>query len=289
MSRGMRTGWYLRRIGETLERPPKWTENCAPWALRASVAFVSQTHEPTERSAEPESTPDRDVRLPAGRLRRLLGWMWKNAYLGVIVGAAMVLTRVIDFSPPAQVRVGERNVAQIVGDAPPQEFSHELSNPQAVQVRATLRLYLDNEMIVSVPDPEMDAQGKLLSQPVITTILGMNATIEQTVRLEDGDLEIDVSIHATPRLLDKPKKGKPAPEIELESEVLVKSRRSTWWQSKRARRVHLDTRAFLRKVEQGGHRIVFTVDEHLFSLDLELHRAFGSVGESTHANVSATR
>ena len=209
--------------------------------------------------------------------------MWRNAYLAAIIGAGLVLTRVVDFSPPAQVRVGERSVAQIVGDAPPQEFSHELSNPQAVQVRATLRLYPDNEMVVSVPDPEMDIQGKLLSQPVITTILGMNATIEQTIRLEDGDLEIDVSIHATPRLVDKPQKGKPAPEIELESEVMVKSRRSSWWGNKLSRRVHLDTRAFLRKVEQGGHRIVFTVDEHLFSVDLELHRAFGSVVDATHA------
>jgi hypothetical protein len=235
---------------------------------------VSETHD-----TPPEPTPAPPARR---RIGRLVGWIWRNAYLAAIVGAILVLTRVIDFSPPAQVRMGERSVAQIVGDAPPQEFSHELSNPQAVQVRATLRLYPDAEMIVSAPDPDMDAQGKLLSQPVITTILGMNATIEQTVRLEDGDLEIDVSIHATPRLVEQPKKGKAAPEIELESEVVVRSRRRAWWRSRLERRVHLDTRAFLRKVEQGGHRIVFAIDEHLFSLDLELHRSFGSI-DATHA------
>lgn len=199
--------------------------------------------------------------------------MAKNAYLALIVAAGLVLTRTVEFSPPPQVRVGKSNVAQIVGDAPPQEFSHELSNPQAVQVRGTLRLYPDNEMVVSVPDPDMDEQGKLLSQPVVTTILGMNATIEQTVRLEDGDLEIDVSIDATPRMVHKPTKGEPSPPLELESEVVVRSRRRSWWRSSPAKRVHLDARGFLRKVEETGHRIVFTVDGHLFSLDLELHRA----------------
>jgi hypothetical protein len=265
---------------------PKRAENCSVGAPRASVIPVSDT-ENTPDAAPPASMPDNSPTASRPRrLRRLIGWMWRNAYLGAIAGAVLVLTRVVDFSPAAQVRMGERNVAQIVGDAPPQEFSHELSNPQAVQVRATLRLYPDHEMIVSVPDPDMDAQGKLLSQPVITTILGMNATIEQTVRLEDGDLEIDVSIHGTPRWVEQPKKGKPAPELELESEVVVKSRRRAWWRRAPSHRVHLDTRAFLRKVEQSGHRIVFTVDEHLFSLDLELHRAFGSVPEAAHARTS---
>jgi hypothetical protein len=250
-------------------------------------ALVPETSEPPLTPESPQTSPESaSAARPRSKLRRLAGWIWRNAYLGAMAGALLVLTRVVDFSPSAQVRMSDRNVAQIVGDAPPQEFSHELSNPQAVQVRATLRLYPDNEMVVSVPDPEMDVQGKLLSQPVITTILGMNATIEQTVRLEDGDLEIDISIHATPRRSEEPKKGKPAPELELETEAVVKSRRRTWWRRSPSHRVHLDTRAFLRKVEQGGHRIVFTVDEHLFSLDLELHQAFGSLPDSTHASTS---
>ena len=32
-------------------------------------------------------------------------------------------------------------------------------------------------------------------------------------------------------------------------------------------------RGLLQKVETDGYRLVFTVDDHLFSLDLELHRA----------------
>jgi hypothetical protein len=219
-----------------------------------------------------------------GRTRRVLGWLRRNAYLTLIAAAGLVLTRTIDFDPPHQVRVGKTNVAQIVGDAPAQEFSHELSHPQAVQVRSTLRLYPDNELVVGMPDPEMDAQGRMLSQPVVTTIMGMNAATEQTVRLEDGALEIDLTLNATPRLeATKTKNAKAPLPIVVETELQVRSRRTQWWSSRPSERVHLDTRSFLANVETQGHRIVFTVDGHLFSLDLELHRAFGALPDATHA------
>lgn len=201
------------------------------------------------------------------------GWARRNAYLVVIAGAVLVVTRAIDFSPPPEVRVGNANVGQLVGDAPPQEFSEQLSNPQAVQVRATLRLYPDAQLRVGAADPEIDEQGKILSQPVVTTILGMNATVDQTVRLEAGELEIMLGIDATPRLQGTAKRGQPPPEIVLEHEVHVKSRRDAWWRHQPIERVHLDSRGFLGKVAEQGHRIVFTVDEHLFSLDLEVHRS----------------
>lgn len=230
-----------------------------------------------------EPTPDAPESLPVGRLRRALGWMRRNAYLVLIAAAILVLMRVVEFSPPPEVRVGQADVGSIVGDAPHQEFSGDMENPQSVQVRATLRLYPDNELPVSMPDPDVDVQGRLLSQPVVTTILGMNATIEQTVRLEEGELEVSLAVNATPRLDRAQRKGKPAPPITLETEVVVKSKRTPWWSDHPDQRVNLDSRAFLAKVEDGGHRIVFTVDEHLFSLDLEVHRAFGPLPESTFA------
>jgi hypothetical protein len=228
--------------------------------------------------------PEPPAAPPPSRIRRVLGWTRRNAYLALIVGAVLVLTKAIDFEPPEEVRVGKTDVARIVGDAPEQEFSHELTNPQAVQVRATLRLYPDNEMIVSVPDPKMDEQGKLLSQPVVTTILGMNATVDQTVRLEDGELEIDLTVNATPRLAHEPKKGKTPPPIVLESEVVVKSRRDLWYRSQPVQRINLDSRAFLDRIDEHGHRIVFSVDQHLFSLDLEVHRAFGTLDGTLASN-----
>lgn len=229
-----------------------------------------------------EETPAPDLNAPR-RLRRALGWMRRNAYLVLIAAAVLVLMRAVEFSPPPEVRVGQADVGSIVGDAPHQEFSSDLENPQSVQVRATLRLYPDNELQVSSPDPDVDGQGRLLSQPVVTTILGMNATIEQTVRLEDGDLEVALAVNATPRLERPQRKGKAAPPITLESEVSVKSKRTQWWSNTPSRRVNLDTRAFLARVEDGAHRVVFTVDDHLFSLDLEVHRAFGPLPESTLA------
>ncbi|MCX4240463.1 hypothetical protein [Paraliomyxa miuraensis] len=203
----------------------------------------------------------------------MLGWLRRNAYLGLAVGAVLVVTEAVDFSPPPEVRVGKGDVAQLVGDAPPQEFSPELANPQAVQLRATLRLYPDSELEVAAPDPETDTQGKLLSQPVVTTLLGMNATVEQTLRLDAGELEVDLVLHATPRLGQAPRGSKAPAPLTLEHELRVQSRRSDWWRSLPRKRVHLDSRGLLTRVEEDGFRLVFTVDDHLFSLDLELHRA----------------
>jgi hypothetical protein len=208
-----------------------------------------------------------------GGLRRGLQFLKLNAYLGLVVGAGLVFTRTVEFSPPPEVRVRTGDGSGLVGEAPAQEFAEELGNTQAVQIRATLREYPSAQMDVSVPDPEVDEHARVLSQPVITTILGMNATVEQTVRLEGGDLEVDLSMHATPRLLGKAKRGK-APPLTLEKEVLVKSRRRRWLDGEESR-VHVDSRATLLNVEDRGYRLVFAVDEHLFALDLELHRPYG--------------
>lgn len=217
-------------------------------------------------------------------LRRVFSVLWRNAYLGLAIGAVLVITNVVEFAPPPEVRVGNGDVAALVGDAPPQEFTHALSNPQAVQVRATLRLYPSNELDVGVADPETDVQAKVLSQPVVTTILGMNATVEQTIRLDGGDLEVDLEVQATPRLAAKPRGSKAPPPMTLEHEIGVKSRRDRWWTDRQLQRVHLDSRGTLVGVDDGGYRIVFAVDEHLFSLDIEARRAFGAFAAASLAS-----
>lgn len=194
--------------------------------------------------------------------------MARHAYLGLIAGALLVITRTIQFTPPDKVRVETTDVGQLVGDAPRQEFSNQLSNPQAVQLRATLRLYPDPELPVRDTDPDVDAQGRLLSQPVVTTILGMNATMDQSIRLEDGALEVDLTIHATPRT-QKARKG--LPPLVVETELTVESRRRPWITGRTQKRVHFYSEGFLHNLEDG-HRVVFAVDQHLFSLDLEAHR-----------------
>jgi hypothetical protein len=226
------------------------------------------TEEPPIEAVE---TPPTEPAPRAWR-RRALGWLRRNAYLAVAAGAVLVVTRAVEFSPPPEVRMGKGDVAQLVGDAPPQEFSAELANPQAVQLRATLRLYPDNELEVAAPDPDTDAQGKLLSQPVVTTLLGMNATVDQTLRLDGGDLEVDLVLHATPRMGERPRGSNAPAPLTLEHELSVRSRRSEWWNGTPLRRVHVDSRGIMTRAEDGW-RLVFSVDEHLFSLDLELHRA----------------
>jgi hypothetical protein len=225
-----------------------------------------------EPSIEADAATPRSEPNPRSRSRRVRGWLRRNAYLAVAAGAVLVVTRAVEFSPPPEVRVGKGDVAQLVGDAPPQEFSPELANPQAVQLRATLRLYPDHELEVAAPDPDTDTQGKLLSQPVVTTLLGMNATVDQTLRLEGGELEVDLVLHATPRMGERPRGSNAPAPLTLEHELRVRSRRHQWWSDTPVRRVHVDTRGVLARVDDGW-RLVFSVDEHLFSLDLELHRA----------------
>ena len=214
-----------------------------------------------------DETPPVEPRL--ARVRRIVVG---NAWLGLVAAAALVALQAVDFEPPEQVRVRAADAGSLVGEAPPQAFSPSLDNPQALQLRATLRLYPDATTDLSAPDPELMEAGRLLSQPVVTTIYGMNATMNQTIRLEGGDLEVDLSVETTPRLAHEPRKGKAAPPVVLEHALTVRSRRSVWYRPEVQSRVHLNSSGFLTKVEEHGHRVVFTVDEHLFSLDLELHR-----------------
>jgi hypothetical protein len=220
-----------------------------------------------------EGEPPRFAQRLASLARRGRRALKANAYLGVVIACGLVLSRTVEFAPPPEVRVQSERGSGLVGDAPPQDFAEDLGNPQAVQLRATLRLYASAETRVSTPDPGIDETARVLSQPVVTTIIGMNATVEQTVRLEGGDLEVDLSLHATPRLIGKAKAGK-APPLSLDNEVLVGSRRRSWLGADQ-HRVHVDSRATLMDVEERGYRLVFTVDQHLFALDLELNRPYG--------------
>lgn len=160
----------------------------------------------------------------------------------------------------------------LVGEAPAHEFSDRLGSSQAVQLRATLRRYPSVELDVARPDPETDRLAQVLSQPVVTTILGMNASIDQTVRLEHGGLEIDLAVDGTPRLDTRAASNGP-PTLLLEHDISVVSRRSRMFHDEPQRRIHLRSSGVLAQIEDGGHRVVFLVDDHLFALDIEIHRA----------------
>jgi hypothetical protein len=191
----------------------------------------------------------------------------RNAYLLVAAGAALLLTRTIEFTPPDDVRLDDSDVTRFVGDAPAQEFQSDLPNPHTVQVRTTLRYFSENTLDVADPDPRTDKLGRILAQPIVTTVLGLNAAIHQSVRLDDGSLEVDIHLDATPR-----ERTREHDELELETELRVVARQHSWWSSRSIERVHHQSRAFLTKIERHGHRIVFAVGEHLFALDLEVNR-----------------
>jgi hypothetical protein len=206
------------------------------------------------------------------RAARVARWCRRNAYLGFAGAAILVLAQVVEFSPPEKVRLDPEEAVTLVGEAPAHEFSDELGSSQAVQLRATLRRYPSPDLDVGRPDPEVDELAQVLSQPVVTTILGMNASIDQTVRLERGDLEIDLSVDGTPRVEGKTSRGKP-PSLTLEHEISVVSRRARVFREEAEQRTHVRSSGILAQVEEGGYRMVFSVDDHLFALDIEVHRA----------------
>ena len=219
--------------------------------------------------SEPETDPPRP---PRSRAVRALGWIRSHAYLAFAAGAILLLAQVVEFTPPDKVRIDPDEAVMLVGEAPAHEFSDQLGSSQAVQLRATLRRYPRTDIDVARPDPEIDELAQVLSQPVVTTIFGMNASIDQTIRLDRGDLEIDISIDGTPRIEGKTKRGQ-APSLTLEHDISVVSRRSRVFREEPDSRVHVRTSGILTQVEGGGYRLVFSVDDHLFALDLEVHRA----------------
>lgn len=218
--------------------------------------------------AAPAEASSRSSGRSSGRTKTIARWLTGNSWLILAAGAALVLTRVVEFSPPDEVRVDDASV-DLVGEAPTQEFSPQLDNPQAVQVRATLRLFPRNDLDVREPDPKLDDKARVLSQPVVTTIYATNATIDQTVRLDRGDLEIDVMLSGTPRVGEAGKNA--VPPLTLEHELTIVSRKSKWLGDP-IHQTHLHTRGTLAELEDRPHRWVFTVDGKLFALDLDVHR-----------------
>jgi hypothetical protein len=222
----------------------------------------------TDDSPAAEVPGATDGAAPA-RTRAIARWLRSNGWLILAAAALLTLTRVVEFEPPEEVRVDDASV-DLVGEAPQQEFSSQLANPQAVQLRGTLRLYPRTTVDVREPDPELDAKARILSQPVVTTIYAMSATIDQSVRLDGGELEIDVSLVGTPRLGEAGRNK--VPELSLEHELTVTTRQRKWL-GEAHESIQLHTRGTLTDLEDRPYRWVFLIEGKLFALDLELNRA----------------
>ncbi|HRI10104.1 MAG TPA: hypothetical protein PKW35_19920 [Nannocystaceae bacterium] len=183
----------------------------------------------------------------------------------LVVGAIVVLTRGVDLARPDRVRGAP--VAVPPGEAPglpspSAELRGAMGTADAVQVRATLR---------AIEDPQAQRTGaaevpsKVLAQPVVATMVGIPATVDQKVRFDDGALEIVVSLVLTPR-------AGPG-GMRAEESLRVVSRRRSGWEGRFEERLHLESTAEVVGVESRGRRWVFAVDERLFSLDVDVQRA----------------
>ena len=196
------------------------------------------------------------------------GWLGRHGHLVVVAGALLVLTRAVDFAPPEQVRpapappeVASPSGGGAAGLPPPSaELRGSMSTAQAVQVRATLR---------AIEDPEAARLGaaevpsRVLAQPLVATMIGIPATIDQKVRVDDGALEVVIAVTVTPRA---EREG-----LRLEEEVRVVSRRRA--DGDLVERLCLVSAGEVVGVEARGRRWVFAVEDRLFSLDLDVQRA----------------
>ncbi|MEZ4451346.1 MAG: hypothetical protein R3B09_17840 [Nannocystaceae bacterium] len=202
----------------------------------------------------------------AGSLRSFLA---RHAYLGLAAAALLVVTRTVDFAPPAQVRTVELPPAAPAAPpaAPGAELQERMSAAEAVQLRARLRLLEGPPEVLRSAQDDPSA-GRTLSEPIVATVLGVPAAIDHSVRLDGGALEVRIAIEATPRAEER----RP---IVVDHTLEISSRRGDRWGERGPRRIHLRTQAALAELDARPERLFFTVDEHLFALDLELHRPAG--------------
>jgi hypothetical protein len=175
-----------------------------------------------------------------------------------------VFASMLDLEPPARVRATVDSPG-LVGQAPRGVFASSAPSPQTVEFRATLRLWHEGRTRAASPDPQDDQASDVLSDPVITTVLGMSATVDQRVRLDDGDLEIDVHVELTPR-----REGK---LLLVEREVQVTSRRRAWLRQDPVEQVQAYERSVLARAQERAGRILFSVEGRLLALDLETRAA----------------
>jgi len=200
------------------------------------------------------------------KIRRIPAFLGRHAYLGVAAAALLIVTRTVDFSAPTEVR----QVELPTKPAPPQpapsaSIRGEMGAEDAVQIRATLRLIEGAKDVAADANDEVEI-GRILSQPVVATLAGVPATIDQTVRVDDGALELRIAIDVTPR--EHGRKN----ELTVEHRLEVTSRVDDRWGNRTEPRLHLRSESVLSDLERRHHRLVFAVEDRLFTLDLDAHR-----------------
>lgn len=204
-------------------------------------------------------------------LRRIPALLGRHAYLGVAAAALLIVTRTVDFTPPAEVRqVVVPQKAPPPAPAPSAQLRSEMGAEEAVQIRATLRL-LEAAADVTADINDLENVGRILSQPVVATLIGVPARIDQTVRIDDGALELRIAIDVTPRQ-QKRGRGK-QPGINVEHRLEITSRITERWGDRSEPRLHLRSEAHLSDLDRRPHRLLFAVEDRLFVLDIDLHNA----------------
>lgn len=213
----------------------------------------------------------------SGRLRRIARAVSERAWLVVAGAAAITLLATMDFRPPGKVRVQARDGAELVGDAPLEDVEVQAS-PQSVVVRAELSRYEAAASELGArprggDEDDSTTRRVVLARPVVTTLYGLTATFEQTLRLDGGRHEVDVAVEVTPRVGDA-RRGE-LPPIRLERDVRIVSRRHAswaWWDRSPVERLVMHEHTTLADATQGTNQLTFAIDDQLFVLSLDVTR-----------------
>ena len=189
----------------------------------------------------------------------------------VLIGglAFAIWIQLVDFRPPPRVRDAD-GVDRVVRGALAEANRRAPSQRDAVQLRAELRMFTGTQRSVLESSTAVDYAPRLLSSPAVTTLWGMRATIEQSVRLQEGDTEVDLTLEMTPRRIAQADSDDTG--TALEYRIRVNSRRTPWWDllgRHVQRQVHFESQGVLFGVSSAHeHRFVFEAHGNLFSLDI---------------------
>lgn len=135
--------------------------------------------------------------LPA-RLRALAGRLARGPRTHVVVAAAAAASALalLDFEPPPTVRPAAAAEPVPVGD-PQRQPLEAPDDPEAARVRVLLYAAPEDGGRSLDAEPDEPPGGDLLSAPVVTTVYGVTAHVEQAVHLGD-DRTLYLRVAVTP-------------------------------------------------------------------------------------------
>ncbi|RMG94136.1 MAG: hypothetical protein D6705_16975 [Deltaproteobacteria bacterium] len=199
------------------------------------------------------------------KIRRVLSTLSARprSHVVVALGAAFAAVLLMDFDPPRSVRRTELAPPVPIGDVAQAPFE-DPEDPETARLQ--VRLYAPEALASSEPEDGTDQEpGTLLSAPVMTTVLGVSARVEQAVRIDD-DRSLELHVEILPR-----RTGRTSMEFLFQVRGTVVER--GFFGRGERRTVVLATRGDGRRWDEAPMRLGFVAAGRPFVLEIEARLA----------------